>query len=86
MKIFLIILTGVFTPIFTQDNAQALTWEEAARFFGVIQRYADDINRSIIVPQQQNNQSAPPNTEPQVHPIIPIPAEDNPDMIDFPTP
>jgi hypothetical protein len=60
-KISLSVSLGISMAIapsaLSPQSAQAITWEEAEQGFGVLYRYFQDINKTIIQPR--NSQSAP---------------------------
>jgi hypothetical protein len=60
LVIGLAMLTAIVPNLFTPQSSQAITWEEAAKMFGVFQRYSADIHKTIVAPSQSTNPPAIP--------------------------
>lgn len=62
----MLVLAIFFTPFTTPKSAQALTFEEGVRLWGVLNRYLEDLQKNL-----PNRTNTIPTTEPQL-PKMPI--------------
>jgi hypothetical protein len=60
LVIGLAMLTAIGSISIAPQSSQAITWEEAAKMFGVFQRYSADIHKTIVAPSQSTNPPAIP--------------------------